>query len=88
MEQSVATANLALAVASMAAGIGLLAFVIVGLILTVLAGMALGVWAFLFYIYQSEQKDGWGYTHDNLYNHNRLISFGAWRDWGWYVGQW
>jgi hypothetical protein len=88
MQLSVSQANLFLAISSMAFAIGLAIYWVLGLILGIIAGIGLGVAAFLYWIMQSEQLDGWGYTHDNLANHNRLISFGAWRDWGWYVGQW
>ena len=88
MQQAILFWDLYLAIMPFAAAFGFEIYWLVGVILAILWGIGLGVWAFLTAIMQSEQLDGWSYTHDNLINHDRLISFGAWRDWGWGVGKW
>jgi hypothetical protein len=88
MQLSVQNANLYWALLGLATAFGFAIWWLVGVVLGMLAGIAFGVWAFLVIVMQSEQYDGWAYTHDNLANHNRLISFGLWRDWGWYLCQW
>ena len=88
MQQSITLGTLFYVAAGLAAAIGGAATVILGVILAALAAIGFAITAFLLVVMQSEQLDGWAYTHDNLYNHNRLISFGLWRDWGWYLGQW
>lgn len=56
--------------------------VILGLI-AALNGTAYG---FLVGVVQTEQGDGWYYIHQNYVYRHLLIPYGAWRDWGWYVG--
>ena len=59
---------------------------ILALILSAIAALN-GVMAwFLENIVQAEQEDGWAYVHADYVHRNLLISYGEWRDWGWYVG--
>lgn len=93
MSISIGQASLFYMAAALSAGIaGLFALVFpVALIIAAIAGLLAGIgiaisW-FLTAIVLSEQNDGWQYTHFNHVNRDVLISFGAWRDLGIWIGK-
>jgi len=93
MGVSIGQASLFYMAAALAAGIaGLFAIyfpiaLIIAAIAAFLVGIGVVISWFLTSIVLSEQNDGWQYTHFNHVNRDVLISFGAWRDLGIWIGK-